>query len=693
MIYNNRYRVDAKIGEGGMAFVYRGYDLLLHRQVAIKVLRPQFAADEDFVQRFYQEAQAAARLSHPKIVNTYDVGENEGTNYIVQEYVGGETLAALIDREGKLPEAAAVRYTQQICRALSASHRADLLHRDIKPSNILVTPDDDVRVADFGIAGAAETQGTASDAIMGSVPYCAPEVLAGEAVTESADLYSVGVVMYEMITGKRPYAGDSAQEIAAAQARGADSDALSEISPALRAIIVKLIDPVPKHRYQTAGELLGALRRFARGDANADDDEPGLDSPTAVIRRRSAARRAMVAADDAAPAAWSGRRLAIFAAAAFALVLLIAGVFTYTQGSAGVLRMPDVSGKAVADAVQLLHQAGIDDVAIKQRPDPKTQSGLIDGTEPAAGSTMKPSDQVTLMVSAGPQSTKVPNVVGKDLKAATALLAAAGFSVQVGTKIHSDSVPVGSIAKTNPGAGSAAEKSGTVTLFPSNGPQSVSVPNVVSMTDGDARTALKKLGLTLQISQVVPNDNIPAHTIIDQDPTGGTSAKPHSSVMVTVSGGPNAVSVPSVVGGTVDDARRVLGQAGLAVGSIAQAMDSGTTPGTVVSQNPQANAQTAQGGTVDLVIAANSIASPTPVPSSSIAPAETTRSPVPNVVGMTVDAARAALQKAGYTVDKVTVAPGSPPDAKVIATDPPSGSVPPAGGTVVNLTLGPQPGH
>ena len=695
MIYNNRYRVDAKIGEGGMAFVYRGYDLLLHRQVAIKVLRPQFAADEDFVQRFYQEARAAARLSHPKIVNTYDVGENDGTNYIVQEYVAGETLAALIDREGKLPEAAAVRYTQQICRALSASHRADLLHRDIKPSNILVTPDDDVRVADFGIAGAAETQGTASDAIMGSVPYCAPEVLAGEAVTEATDLYSVGVVMYEMVTGVRPYPGDSAQEIAAAQARGVDPQALAHISPGLRAIILKLIDPVPKHRYQSAGELLGALRRIARGESATDDDEPSLDSPTAVIRRRSAARRAVVAADDAAPATWSGRRLAIFAAAAFALVLLVAGVFTAMQGSARGLRMPDVGGKAVTDAVELLHQSGIDDVAIKQHPDPKTQAGLIDGSSPSAGSTMRSSDRVTLMVSAGPQSTAVPNVVGKDVKTATATLASAGFSVQVGTKIHSYNVPLGSVVKTNPGAGSAAEKSGTVVLFPSSGPQSVSVPNLVSMTDNDARLALKKLGLTLQVGQVVASDNIPAHTIIDQDPTGGTPARPHSAVMVTVSGGPNAVAVPNVVGGSVDDARRVLSQAGLAVGNIAQAMDSGLSPGTVVGQNPQANAQAAQGGTVDLVIAANSIVSPTPAPASSGAPPAQGRSiaAVPNVLGMTVDAARAALQKAGYTVDKVTLAPGAPPDAKVVATDPPMGSVPPPGVTVVNLVLGPQPGH
>ena len=693
MIYNNRYRVDAVIGEGGMAVVHRGYDLLLRRQVAIKVLRPQFAADDEFVQRFYQEAQAAARLSHPKIVNTYDVGENEGTNYIVQEYVPGETLAELIARQGKLPQAAAIRYAQQILRALAAAHRADLLHRDIKPSNILITPDDDVRVADFGLAGAAETRGSGSDAIMGSIPYCAPEVLSGDAVTEAADLYSVGVVLYEMLTGVKPYAGASAHDVAAQQLAGpAILDMSADISPALRAIICKLMDPSPKERYRTAGEVLGALRRVARGEGGADEDEPGPDSPTALLRRRAAARRAAAAADDAAPAQWSGRRLALLAVGALAVVLVVAVATAAWRSAALGLRMPDVSGRTVIDSVDALHQMGLDDVAIKQQRDPKTQTGLVIGTDPAANAPLQRGQKVTLLVSAGPQSAKVPVVAGKNVKAATAALAAAGFSVVVGTAVHSDSVPVGDVAKTNPNGGEPAAQSDVVVIFPSSGPQQVTVPNLVSMTDDAARTLLAKSGLTLQISQVVASDNIPAHSIIDQDPSGGTQTKPHSAVTVRISGGPNAITVPDVVGGTLDDARRTLAQAGLSIGSVADAMDSGTTPGTVVSQNPPANSPTAEGATVDLVIAVAAIGAPSAQPGAT--PSATPSAPpqaVPNVIGMTLEAARSALLAAGYAVQNVVVQPGSPPDAKVVATDPQPGATPPAGSNSVTVTLG--PGH
>jgi len=262
-IYNNRYRLDAKVGEGGMAVVYRGYDLLLHRQVAVKVLRPQFAADDDFVQRFYQEAQAAAKLTHQNIVNTYDVGAVGDSHYIVQEFVGGETLAALIKRQKRLPESAAIRYALGICAALGAAHRGELLHRDIKPSNILITPEDTVRVADFGIVRAANAQTlTSQENVLASVPYGAPEHLTGKPLCEASDLYSVGVVLYEMVTGQRPYDAETAMGVAMAHVNAPVPDPAATgvtISPQLREIIMRLLRKDPQERYQTAGELQVAL--------------------------------------------------------------------------------------------------------------------------------------------------------------------------------------------------------------------------------------------------------------------------------------------------------------------------------------------------------------------------------------------------------------------------------------------------
>ena len=290
-ILNNRYRLDAVIGQGGMAIVYRGYDLLLRRQVAVKVLRPQQAADQTFVQHFYEEARAAAKLSHPNIVNTYDVGEVDGSHYIVEEFVAGETLATLISREGKLPEAAAVRYARQICLALGAAHRADLLHRDIKPSNVLITPDDTVRVTDFGIARAANAATlTGVEAIMGSIPYCSPEQLSGTALAPSADLYSLGVVLFEMVTGRQPYTAETALGVAMAHVNSSIPDPLdcgAQIGTPLRDVITKLLQKSPADRYQSAGETLAALRHCGRLGGAELDEETGSDSSTAILRRRS----------------------------------------------------------------------------------------------------------------------------------------------------------------------------------------------------------------------------------------------------------------------------------------------------------------------------------------------------------------------------------------------------------------------
>ncbi|MBV8595690.1 MAG: Stk1 family PASTA domain-containing Ser/Thr kinase [Candidatus Eremiobacteraeota bacterium] len=697
-ILNSRYRLDAAIGEGGMAVVYRGYDLLLRRQVAIKVLRPQHAADQSFVQRFYEEARAAAKLSHPNIVNTYDVGEVDGSHYIVEEFVAGETLATIIAREKKLPESVAVRYARQICLGLGASHRADLLHRDIKPSNVLITPDDVVRVTDFGIARAANAATLSGvEAIMGSIPYASPEQLSGGALSPASDLYSLGVVLFEMVVGRQPYTADTALGVAMAHVNSPIPDPIAsgaDISPQLADVIVKLLQKAPADRFQTAGETLAALRRCGRREGDELDEASGSDSSTSILRRRAlTATNGEAMAIEAVEPRWDMRRTAVLAGAAVLAILLIALVLAWRGAVSRQVRIPDLSGKSQVEAVAALHGVGIDAVAFKAHPDPSMTAGLVDGTDPTAGARVEPNQPVTIFLSAGPGQVAVPNIVGKDLKTATKMLAGAGLTIRMGTPLHSGAVKAGLVAQSNPAPGGLIDKGATVAVQLSVGPQTVKVPNVVSLLVDDAQSQLRKLGLNLR-SNIVPSVDIPAKTVIDQDPVGGSDVRPGTTVTVDISAGPNAVVVPNVVGSSVDDARAKLEQAGLAIGAVAQAAVTDTSPGTVVGQHPDPNSQVPQGTAVDIVVAA---APATPQPTASAGPAQSSppqaqaRSTIPDVTGMTLEDARAALAKAGYSVNRVVITPGSSPNAKVVRSDPAAGSTPPGAQTSVDLTLGGKP--
>jgi serine/threonine-protein kinase len=702
VIYNNRYRLDAKIGEGGMAIVYRGYDLILRRQVAIKVLRPAFSADEAFVQRFDFEAQAAAKLSHPNIVTTHDVGHVDGDHYIVEEYVAGETLATLIARQGTLPESVAVRYARQVCAALAAAHRQALLHRDIKPSNILITREDVVRITDFGIARAIEDgpvgERASDEAVMGSLPYCAPEQLTGEPATESTDLYALGVVMYEMVTGRRPLGG-------------ADNDALADAilhtpppelaasggaGPAFSAIVAKLLRKDPTTRYRSAGEVLAALRRLARGHADEEEEEgegeSGPDAPTEILRRRTrraAAQLPSVEIAEPRKPTWRAGRAVAAAAGLVALLVIVALLVAARQAASRGTRMPDLGGRSVAEAVTSLHALGIDDVVIKQQPDPVVQGGLVATTDPAPGASVAQGALVTLVVSDGPATVAVPNVLGQDPAHAQQFLSAQGFQVRVAPKpVHSATVRVGLVAATDPAPGSPLSKGGVVVLATSSGPAMVVVPNIVSMTEDDARKLLARLGLKLAINSEVAVNNIPAQVILSQDPSEKGSLAPGGTVMVDVSAGPAAIEVPQLVGQSLDAARQTLASVGLSVGNIVQAAVPDQPPGTVVSQTPGAFARVSQGAAIDLVVSAGANATAAPAPGQSPAPAGAPPkgaplTPVPNVIGMSVDQAKGVLERNGYRVDRVTVLPGSPPDAKVLSTDPAVGTMPSSGNAVV----------
>ncbi|MGC2131113.1 MAG: protein kinase, partial [Candidatus Aquilonibacter sp.] len=285
--FNNRYKLDRRLGEGGMATVYGGTDTVLRRRVAIKVLRPQYAADDEFVRRFYQEAESAARLSHPNIVNTYDVGREGETYYIVMELVDGPSLAEII-ADGALPEPVAIDYAAQICNGLAYAHRSGLLHRDIKPANILVTKDDVVKLSDFGIARAVSQQTmalTKPGLVMGSVYYISPEQAQGHELHESSDLYSVGIVLYQMLTGALPYTGESPVTVALKHIGDPvpvlDTNT-SGVSPALASIVNKLLQKRPENRFRSASEVATALRE-ARERPTVQAYQIADDAPTQMM--------------------------------------------------------------------------------------------------------------------------------------------------------------------------------------------------------------------------------------------------------------------------------------------------------------------------------------------------------------------------------------------------------------------------
>jgi beta-lactam-binding protein with PASTA domain/tRNA A-37 threonylcarbamoyl transferase component Bud32 len=695
-ILNNRYRLDAVIGEGGMAVVYRGYDLLLRRQVAVKILRPDHAADPSFVHRFYDEARAAARLSHPNIVTTYDVGDVQGSHYIVEEYVPGETLAALLARQGRLPESVAVRYAVQICLALAAAHRADLLHRDVKPSNILITRDDVVRVTDFGIARAVTT-GTLSqaDTVMGSVPYCSPEQLSGAALGPASDLYSLGVVLFEMLTGRRPYVAETALGVAMGHLNAAVPDPATygvPITPALRDVVMKLLQKDPAARFQTAGEALAALRRCSRDEQRPDGGLPGDPTQTAVLRRRAGVfpkdgpRNAVLVEPR-----WSLHRAAALGAALVAAFVALFAILASREGASRNLVVPDVAGKSQLDALTALHDVGIDDVTLATRPDPDVVAGLADGTQPPAGSPVQPNERVTMYVSTGPPAIVVPDVSGDDLKTAAQTLTALGLRSRTGPGVHSATVRPGLVARTDPVGGSSLAKGETVILLPSLGPLMVSVPNIVSLPLEQAAATLRRLGLKLTTA-IVPSPEIPARTVIDQEPAAGATVPPGSTVTADISAGPNAIAVPDLVGMSVDDARNTLLQAGLALGTVGYAAVTDTSPGMIIGQDPAAQTQVPQGTAVNIVVS-QVPASPSPQASATPSPAVSATATVimPNVTGMTLVDAQAALAKLGLRVARIVVVPGSRPDARVGATQPAAGAGVPPGSAVVIYLGTPQP--
>ena len=661
---SERYRLDTRIGQGGMAIVYSGMDTVLRRRVAIKVLRPQLAADADFVARFYTEAQHAAKLSHPNIVNIYDVGREGEHYFIVMELVDGATLAEMIENDGRLPEPVAIDFAAQICNGLAYAHRQGLLHRDVKPANILVTKDDVVKISDFGIARAVTTQTmtmTQPGMVMGSVFYISPEQAQGHDLHETSDLYSLGIVLYQMLTGKLPYTGESPITVALKHVSNpvpaVDADDAS-ISPALAAIVRKLMQKDPKDRFESAVAVAKALREAREHPlVTTPFDEPSSAGPVTIPRPKPRPspfpdRNGRREQGDAVVVPDPGPRFSPVAilgiVAALALAIVVGYLVTSRQGNffgPSSVAVPSVVGRDTPSAEAALDKLGIRyDVAAV--PSESVAADRVVREDPAAKTNVPAHSLVHLFVSTGLPTVQLMDVRHYSSDDAQRYLRNAKLIPNIVERY--DASARGTVLAQKPVPGTSVAIRSKVDLVVSKGAQPVAVPDIVSQTLSDATVALRARHLQLVVSERDPNDQIPADTITTQNPQPGTNVDPDSPVDVVVSSGPPVVAVPNVEGRSAGDADAALQALGLAP-SVAYVVDVSVAFGTVMKQSPERGTTLKKGGSVTLDVAVPGI--------------------VPDVAGKSAADAQTTLQNAGYKIGNTSyVQEGS--DGTVARTEP-----------------------
>ncbi len=635
-LFDGRYRIERKLGAGGMADVYLAEDQELGRRVAIKILNSRHGNDDQFIERFRREAKNAAALNHPNIVSIYDRGEAEDTYYIAMEFLDGRTLKELIIGRGAAPINVAVEYARQILSALRFAHRHGIVHRDIKPHNVLVDGEGRVKVTDFGIARAGTSQMTETGSIVGTAQYLSPEQARGGEVDPRSDLYSLGIVLYELLTGETPFNGETPVEIAMKHLSTAPqppSKLRPDISPELDMVVLRALAKNPDDRYQSADEMEGDLDRVARG---ARVSATTVDTATQVLRRPAAA--AVVAAEAATAATMIATPPAAAAAGVppavveeeqeeesdrpiwpwlvaigFVVAALVAGFFVWHQLSGSTPQVPvnNYVNEPVARAKQQITAAGL--VADpKKGSSERYKQGIVFKQDPGAGTKVDKGGTVTIWVSTGPPKVKMPDVKGQQWTQAEANL------VNVGLKPVRHNVPgntAGQVTATSPAANELVPKGSTVRVNVMTGPAPATVPNVVGDTLSTALDTLRNAGFNPNPSYV--NSDAPQNQVISQNPTPNTSSTKGTTVNLKVSNGPPQVNVPSVVGETAQQAVSDLQSLGFVVNQQPVSVSDPSENGIVISQNPDGGTSALKGSTVTIEVGQHS---PAPPPTTTTTP-------------------------------------------------------------------------
>jgi beta-lactam-binding protein with PASTA domain/predicted Ser/Thr protein kinase len=585
-IVDGRYRVLGRLGSGGMADVYCAEDLQLGRNVALKVLHSRFAADAEFRERFRREARAAAGLQHQNVVSIYDRGEWDGNYYIAMEYLEGRSLKEIVQQEGPLHPDRAIDITVQVLRAARFAHRRGIIHRDLKPHNVIVDDEGRAKVTDFGIARAGASDMTQTGSIMGTAQYLSPEQAQGLPVSEPSDLYSVGIMLYELLTGRVPFDGESAVTIALKQVneRPYPPSALNpSVSPELEGVVLRALEKDPRRRYPDADAFIAALEHARGRPATVVEEAVVYDAPPYEELYEEPGRRWWL---------WLSALLLVLALAGAGYYLL-----TRDTGPAQV-PVPDVVGADQASAVSALKTAGFATDVRKQESGERPE-GTVISTDPTGGAEADKGSTVRVNVSSGPGTATVPSVAGLSRSQARARLSDRGFDIEE-RRESSDSVASGKAIRTSPPAKTTLDKGSKVILLISTGVEQVEVPDVTGQQFESASKELTDRGFKVQRNDQVTDDEDPG-TVLKQSPGANQEIDKGSTITLAVAKEPSAVEVTDVTGETQDDAVQRLSKDGFEIKIVEQQVDSQEGDGVVIQQDP-ASGKVKRGSTVTLTV-------------------------------------------------------------------------------------------
>jgi serine/threonine-protein kinase len=633
-VVDERYRVVARLARGGMATVYEAVDLRLERTVALKVMHPSLADDAEFVARFVREARSAARLSNPHVVAVYDQGQDDEIVFLVMEYVPSLNLREVLRDRGRLTTQEAFDVLEPLLVAMTAAHQAGIVHRDIKPENVLLAQDGRILVADFGLARATSTVTSATQGVLiGTVAYLAPEQVARGVADPRSDVYAAGIVLYEMLTGAPPFAGENAMSVAYQHVNDvvpAPSTAVTGVPAVVDALVAGATAKDPDDRYSDASRFLEALRatrdrigldpwaapvassayslsdtlivpRSAPVPADQPVAVPLASTATATIERAPEATDAPVAGPTDRTAVKERRKRRRRGALALIVVLALAaaiGLFAYEAGATRYVDTPAVATLAEDEALAEITALGLTPVLADREFSETVARDTVIRTDPAGGERVEEGGEVSVIVSKGPERFDVPKV--KDLTEAQAIKALKDENLAPGQidKAYSDTVPEGKVISSKPEAGKPLKRGAGVDLVVSRGPKPVKVPRVVGQSRASALAELRGVGLVPRIESEQFSETVASGVVISQKPGRTKTVDSGSDVFLVLSKGPPPVTVPNVVGMRLSNAERELEAAGLKVAS--NSLLPGIALGIVRSQSSPEGSQVPKGSTITL---------------------------------------------------------------------------------------------